>query len=97
MGDESNPSIPWGMLAFEDEQADMGQANLTPIPQHALVQIEEDAPPRSTREDAPPRSEEQVQPAPTNPIGGAKQPVADVVESELSGQPLKHPQIRALR
>ena len=94
--DESDPDIPWGALLGEDEQADVGQANRTPIPQHAPAQTEKVAPLRSAREDASPRSEEQVHPASTNPIGGSKQPIADVVESESSDQPLKCSWIMAL-
>ena len=95
--DESDPNISWGVLAHEDEQADAGQANMTPIPQHALTQTEDDAPPRSAGEDVPPRSEEQVRPTPTDPIGGSKRPIADVAESESSTQPPKHSQIIASR
>ena len=95
--DESDPNIPWGALALEDEQTDAGQANLTLIPQHAPAQTEEDALPRSARKDVPPRSEEQVHPAPTDPTRGAKRPVADVAESELSGQPSNRPRIMASR
>jgi len=82
--EESDPNIPWGALAHEDEKADAGQANMTLIPQHAPTQIEEDAPPRSAGEDVPPRLEEQVRPAPTDPTGGSKRRIADMAELELS-------------
>jgi len=75
----------------------VGQTNMTLIPQHALAQTEEDAPPRLVGEDAPLWSKEQVRPAPTDPTGGSKRPIADVAESESSDQPLKHSQIMALR
>ena len=39
---------------------------MTLIPQHALAQTEEDAPPRSVGEDVPLRLAEQVRPAPTD-------------------------------
>ena len=87
--DESDPNIPWGALALEDERVDAGQVNLTPIPQHAPAQLEEVAPPRSVGEDAPSRSEEQICPALTDPIGGSKWPITDVAELESSDQPLK--------
>ena len=95
--DESNPNIPWGAFAREDEQADAGQANMTLIPQHALAQTEEDAPPRSVGEDAPPRFEEQVRPASTDPTRGSKRPIADVAELESSDLPPKHSRIMASR
>ena len=95
--EESDPNIRWDALACKDEQADMGQANLTLNPQHAPVQIEEVAPPRSVGEDAPPRSEEQVRPAPPDPTGGSKWPIADVVESESNDQPPKRSRIMASR
>ena len=82
-------NIPCGTLVHEDEQSDVGQANMTLIPQHAPTQIEEDAPPRSAGEDVPPRLEEQVRPAPTDPTGGSKRSIVHVVESESSGQPPK--------
>jgi len=66
--DKSDPNISWGALGHEDEQADVGQANLTPIPQHASAQTKEDAPSRSAREDASLRLAEQVCPAPTDPV-----------------------------
>ena len=103
------------MLVLEDEHADVGHVNLTPIPQQAPTRTEEDvplrsvgeyaplrlaeqvcptltnpnAPLRSVGEDAPSRSEEQVYPAPTDPIGGLKQLITYMAESELSDQPLK--------
>ena len=95
--EESDPNIPWGALALEDEQADAGQVNLTPIPQHALAQTEEDAPPRLAGEDAPLRLAEQVRPAPTDPTGLSKRPIADVAESESSGQPPKRSQVMVSR
>ena len=45
--DEPDPNIPWGALAHKDEQADAGQANMNPVPQHTPAQTEVDAPPRS--------------------------------------------------
>ena len=29
--EEEDPNIPWGMLALEDDQANVGHVNLTPI------------------------------------------------------------------
>ena len=87
--EEDDPNILWGVLALEDEQANMRQVNLTLIPQHASTQTEEDAPLRSVGEDTPLRLVEQVRPAPTDPTGGSKQPIIDVVGSESSGQPSK--------
>ena len=95
--DEFDPNIPWGMLPHEDEQADAGQANMTPIPQQASTQTKGDAPPRSAGEDTPLRLEEQVHPTLTDPTGGSKWPIADVVESESSDQPSKCYRIMASR
>ena len=95
--DESDLNIPWGMLAREDEQADVGQANLTPIRQHAPAQTKKDAPPRSAGEAVPPRSKEQVCPASTDPTGGSKRPITDVVKLESSDQPPKCSRIMVLR
>ena len=65
--EEDDPNILWGVLALEDEQANVGQVNLTLISQHALAQTEEGAPPRSTGEDTPLRLAKQVRPTPTGP------------------------------
>ena len=75
--------------SFCSTQADAGQVNLTLILQHAPAQTEEDAPPRSAGEDASLRLAEQARPTLIDPTGGSKWPIADVVESESSGQPPK--------
>ena len=56
-----------------------------------------DALPRSTREEAPLRLAEQACPTLTDPTRGSKRPIADVVESESSGQPPKRSRVMASR